>query len=408
MNAGIGYCNEPDAFLAGRIAAENALQQLGTSIPDWTLAFCSGPISRQQIFFTGVQSVVGFKSPIIGGSAIGVITNDALSYRNYPSAVAVIQSNRMQYDIAAASGLNEDETLAGKNLPHQLTCPPNPKALLLFYDSLKVPSTGDNPPILNASSLLLEGIEKGLEFHIPVFGAGLLDDYNFNHPVSVFCGSHVDTQSVAGVLLSGDFTPYFRIMHGCTPLDGVYHKITKIKGSVIYELDDQPVVEMIDHLYGDRDWRHLHPVDLLTLGVNLGGKFEPPEESNYVNRLITGVVADGKGISIFEPDLHSGTEIQFMLRDGSKMVESANKNSSHLMNQINIEGKQPILGIYIDCAGRTADYSNTSTEEAAAVQAVFNRCQVPLIGFYSAVEIAPFHKKSRGLDWTGVLLVLAE
>ena len=34
--------------------------------------------------------------------------------------------------------------------------------------------------------------------------------------------------------------------------------------------------------------------------------------------------------------------------------------------------------------------------------------KTPLLGFYSGVEIAPFLQKSRGLDWTGVLLVLAE
>jgi len=37
-----------------------------------------------------------------------------------------------------------------------------------------------------------------------------------------------------------------------------------------------------------------------------------------------------------------------------------------------------------------------------------NQYETPLLGFYSGVEIAPFLQKSRGLDWTGVLMVLAE
>jgi hypothetical protein len=30
------------------------------------------------------------------------------------------------------------------------------------------------------------------------------------------------------------------------------------------------------------------------------------------------------------------------------------------------------------------------------------------LGFYSGVEIAPLMGRSRGLDWTGVLVVIAE
>jgi hypothetical protein len=48
------------------------------------------------------------------------------------------------------------------------------------------------------------------------------------------------------------------------------------------------------------------------------------------------------------------------------------------------------------------------TEEAQEVQTVLNQYKTPLLGFYSGVEIAPLLQKSRGLDWTGVLLVFAE
>ncbi len=165
---------------------------------------------------------------------------------------------------------------------------------------------------------------------------------------------------------------------------------------------------MIDELYGNKDWRKQHPVDLLTIGINCGRRFDEPEEANYINRLITGALPDGQGIGIFEPDLASGAEIQFMLRDSSKMIESARRNSNEIMKQIRSDGKKALFGIYIDCAGRTAEQSNTITEEALEVQKVFIENQTPLIGFYSGVEVAPFLQKSRGLDWTGVLLIFAE
>ena len=127
-----------------------------------------------------------------------------------------------------------------------------------------------------------------------------------------------------------------------------------------------------------------------------------------VARLIVGVTPQGDGVVLFEPDLEPGTEIQFMLRDGQVMIDSARRNTAQVMQQIAAAGHTPRLALYIDCAGRTAMFSDTLTEEATEVQAVLNQYQVPLLGFYSGVEIAPLLGCSRGLDWTGVLLVLAE
>jgi small ligand-binding sensory domain FIST len=197
-------------------------------------------------------------------------------------------------------------------------------------------------------------------------------------------------------------------MHGCTPKDGIYHTITKMEGPVIYEIDEKPVVELIDDMYGNQDWRRQVPVKRLSIGVNHGEKFGEYNEKEYVNRLIAGVLPEGAGIVIFEPDLSPGTEILFMLRDSKKIIESARKNPAELMTRIKTDGKKPVFGLYIDCAGRTASYSDTLVEEASEICKVFNQANVPLLGFYSGVEIAPLLGKSRGLDWTGVLLVLTE
>jgi len=406
MKVGTSYCNEKNAFLSGKSLAEDAIEKGKIFRYDFVIAFCSGKLDHDDLF-KGVQSVVGTEVKIVGGSAVGIITNDYLSYEDYSAGIAIIQSDNFQHKVVVEGNLNEDEKAAGTRLAEKLANELKGKLLLLFYDSIKISATKNMQPVLNVSSFLIEGIEKNLVSTVPIIGAGLLGDYSFSS-TKQFCGSYVDSQCAVGVMLSGDFTPYFRIMHGCTPLDGVYHRITKIEGSVIYELDGKPVVEMIDELYGHDNWRNQYPVNLLTIGINCGRKFDDFKESDYINRLITGVLPDGNGIGIFEPDLAPGSEIQFMLRDSSKMIDSAVRNSRKIMEQIKSDGKKAVFGIYIDCAGRTAEKSHTITEEAAEVQKVFNENQTPLIGFYSGVEIAPFFQKSRGLDWTGVLLIFTE
>lgn len=404
MKVGIGYCNKRDAFDSGRIAASDAVRGGNINNPDLTIAFCSGQLDHEE-FSRGVKETVG-NTPVIGGSTIGIITNDDLSYKGYPSSVAIFQLDEIKFQIAAAGGLDKDEKITGCNLIKELSTTQEDKLLLIFYDSIKVPASPTSPPVMNASPPIIDGIQSILQSNVPIIGAGLLGDYQFSN-TQQFCGSNVSEQCVVGALFSGSVNVYHSVMHGCSPVDGRYRKITKMQGSVIYELDGRPIVETIDESYGDQSWREQHPLSLLTIGVNYGERFQY-QEDEYVNRLITGILPDGSGIGIFEPDLEQGMEIQFMLRDGNMMIESARNNSENLMKNINDDGKIPVFGLYINCAGRTAEQSNVETEEAAEVQRVMNKYNTPLLGFYSGVEVAPILGKSRGLDWTGVLMILAK
>lgn len=405
MRVGIGWSNDEDSFSSGKKAARLAIDQGNIDRPDLVLSFCSGQNNADE-FLAGLQSVLGSHTPIVGGSALGIITNDYLSYEGYPSGAAIIQSATVKKKIAVVGHLNEDEKTAGRKLGAHLAKGLKGKLLMVFYDSIKTPPTDTSPPIMNASPPLIEGIEETLTFRTPIIGAGTIGSYALG-PTSQFCGSYVASQTAVGVLLSGDFEPYFGIAHGCMPKDGIYHTITKIKGPILYEVDGKPVVGMIDAMYGNRHWRKQSPVNRLTIGVNHGEKYGVFKEESCVNRLIAGTLPDNKGIVLFEPDLEEGTEILFMLRNSGQMIESARKNAAQLMKQVIGDGRQPAFGLYIDCAGRTAQASHTTTEEASEVQKVFNQYGTPLFGFYSGVEVAPLLGRSRGLDWTGVLLVLA-
>jgi hypothetical protein len=402
----IGYVDEDDAFVSGKKLAESVMSEGVVERPDLALAFCTGRLDHDQ-FLKGLQSTIGTEIPVVGGSSIGVMTNDHLSYEGFPAVLALIQSDSIDFRVAAAGDLDKGEQAAGRMLAQALPDDPQAKMLLAFYDSVRVPATDTAPPVLNASMPLLAGIEKGLRSNIPILGAGLVGDYGFG-PTKQFCGSCADSQSVVSVLFSGSFQPYYRIMHGCRPLDGIYHTITKIEGSILFELDGKPVVKIIDDLFANDAWRMERPVDYLTIGVNYGKRYGEPEEDKYVNRLITGITPDGQGVGLFEPDLEQGMEIQFMLRDTERMLTSAKENSVDLVRRIENDRRRSLFGLYIDCAGRTAAHSNTPYEEASEVQKVFKKHGIPLLGFYSGVEICPLMEKSRGLDWTGVLIVFAE
>lgn len=406
MKIGVGYHNHHDGFLSGRSAASKALAQGGIDRPDLVLAFCSGNLDHPE-FLRGLRSAVGEKVPIVGGSAIGVITAEDLSYKGCPAAVAVLQSDGLRLKVFSARNLDKDEYSAGKALGGKISGTAEDRALLLFYDSVKVSPTATTPPVMNASPPLLRGIVESMKGTVPIIGAGVIGDYDFK-PTKQFCGDHVAEQSVVGVLLSGSCRVYHRIIHGCTPKDGIYHTITRMEGPFVFEMDGRPIVQIIDEMYGNSLWQTQLPVRRLSLGINYGQKYGEFRESDYVNRLVAGVLPGKDGIVLFEPDLREGMEVQFMLRDADKIMASARRNSQELLKEIHSDGGRPAFGLYIDCAGRTAEVSETLTEEAAEVQTIFREQKVPLLGFYSGVEIAPCLGQSRGLDWTGVLMVLAE
>ena len=406
MKIGIGYSNEQDSFRLGKNVAENALKNGKIDAPAMIITFCGGEVDHDA-YFRGLQTLAGEEVPIIGGSAIGIITNEHLSYDGFPAGAAIIESDTLQHIEASANNLHKNEKLAGQRLAEKLSNTIDGKLLLMFYDSIKKLPTENSPPAINGSPPLIEGIEEKLKLKVPIIGAGLVGDYNFN-ATKQFCGSFVETQSVIGSLLAGDFKPYFSIMHGCVPKDGIYRTITRAEGPFLYEVDGKPVIDMIDDQYGSKEWSTQMPVRRLTIGVNHGEKYGEFSEDQFVNRLIAGVLPDREGILLFEPDLAEGSEILFMLRNNKLMMESVQKNTEELFEKIITKGEKPVFGLYIDCAGRTALLSETLTEEASEVQNIFNRYNAPLLGFYSGVEVAPLLGKSRGLDWTGVLLVLAE
>jgi small ligand-binding sensory domain FIST len=85
------------------------------------------------------------------------------------------------------------------------------------------------------------------------------------------------------------------------------------------------------------------------------------------------------------------------------MVQSV-RNGVRLMNR-QVSGRQVLMALYIDCAGRASARSGSEIEEAEVLLDEIS-IPAPLLGFYSGVEIAPVDGRSRSLDWTAVLTVL--
>ena len=348
----------------------------------------------------GAQEVLGEAAQIVGGSAGGAITNNSLGYDGYQVGIGVLSSGVYQADVFLERDLSDNEFDVGKKLGRKLE-QSGASSVLFFYDSLKRPAA-DGGPELNLATPILEGMEQSLSSWPSVAGAGLVADAAMLQPSYLLLDDQVIKQSAMALAFSGGVQMGTLILHGCKPASP-YHTITRTEGNAVLEIDGEPALEMVDKMLGQANrmnWKDF-PF-FITLGLNRGDKFEAFDAKNYANRLCFSVDADKKALIMFEPDLQPGDEVQLMRR--SIDLDYVGDQIKEFRKQL--KSKEPFFARYIDCVGRASAYSGTEEEEASEVQRHIG--DIPLLGFYSGVEVARCGSDIQALDWTGVLCIFSD
>jgi hypothetical protein len=398
---GVGRSNHPDPFAAGAEAAQRgaALLPPGEGAA-WTLLFCGGKHDPVAVL-AGIRSIVGLV-PVVGGSAAGAMTGSGFGYSGLEVAVAFFPAALGEPAILVDEGLADRERDAGRRLGLRLHgIADERRVVLLFYDSVACSA----PYRLHPGSLLVEGIYEGLGDCRPhLVGAGTLTDMNLSDGY-VFDGTRPRKHAAVAVVLPAGIAAETAILHGCVPVSS-FMEITRIEGAEVLELDGRPALDVLEGMLGidigEDQGRALSL--MVTLGEKHGDRFADYDENRYVNRLILRVTPERRSITLFEPDFRQGSVVQIMSRDNALMVQSVRKG----VRQINerFAGDEPVLALYLDCAGRASARSGSEVEEAEVLLDTIG-IPAPLLGFYSGVEIAPVNEgHSRPLDWTAVLTVL--
>lgn len=396
--AGVGYSDETNSAAAGAAAAKAALQHAGAESPDIVFLFSSSkhdPIALRD----GVRSVVGEQARLFGGYTVGVITNDVLSCQGAQAVVLAIKSNEFVLDAFIELGMDSDEQAVGRSLGKQIAARDyqGEKSLLFMYDSVKK-SADQGKPELNLGTPLIQGMLEELKTFPSTAGVGMMGDISFS-PIYQWFDDRIEQQSATALVWSGGIRMDTVIMHGCVPASG-YHEITKVDYNTVLEIDGRPALDMITEMLGPEASQQI--ALFATLGVNKGDKFGEFEEEAYQNRLVFSVDEERRGLVMFENDLKAGMEVQLMRRqiDYDAMAASATKMLEDLGS------RRPLFALYIDCVGRASMFTGAEREEAAVIQEVIG-AKMPVMGFYTGVEIASVAGEVSPLDFTGVLCVFS-
>ena len=398
MRVGVGYSENPDTMTAGRQAALDALQQAGQNTPcDMVLLFSTARHDAQ-LLRDAVADVIGNDVPIVGGGAVGAITNDRFGYAGDQIVMAALWLEGVRCDVLSEGGLSGSEEEVGKRLGQKLAAlgTTQESPILLFYDAIDRSKGGMR---MVMATYLLQGLEQGLGFLPDLNGAGLQGDYVAS-PTRQWTGSEVAEHNALALAFTGDISIDSTIMHGCRPATG-YYTVTKSDEQTILEINGQPALPFIGKLLGSSISPDDYPFFLI-LGVNKGDKWGEFDEESYASRLCIAIDRERNGIVMFEPDMVAGTEFQIMYRslDLDYMVPRIERLFERL------QGRRPVFALYIDCAGRAAGYGGIDMEDAVMVQKTVNG-RVPILGIYTGVEIASVEGNPRGLDWTGVFCLFS-
>ena len=394
----VGYGKSPDPVLAVR----QAVAALGPApqAPRIVMAFSGGkldPFAVRQALTDALGPV-----PVVGGSAAGAISRAGTGYSGFELGLVAFDDPETAPRLVHSHGLDRDEKAAGAELGvqvrHTVT---DPSIVVMFFDS--VAST--QPPRLHYASSIVAGFNEAVgNAPVTLIGGGMLTDMNMTG-AWVFDGEGVSKHATTALIFPPCVEAETEILHGCRPVSA-FMEITRIQGATVYELDGEPALKVIERMLGlpIGGGRGGELSLVATLGQKQGDPYAPYDEKSYVNRLILSANPEAGSITLFEPDFERGAMVQIMSRDNGLMLDSVRRGVQAA--NAAVAGHDALLGLYIDCAGRASARSGSPVEEADLVVRGLDP-RIPLLGFYSGVEVAPFAgERSKPLDWTGVLTVL--
>src|ERR671938_968215 len=108
--AGVGMSRNHNPSVAGREAAQQALQKAGVAKPDFVFMF--GSIGyEQRSLVRAVRETTG-GAPLSGCSAEGTINGDDADESNFSVVVTAISSEELRWHNGIARGLVEDDSRA--------------------------------------------------------------------------------------------------------------------------------------------------------------------------------------------------------------------------------------------------------------------------------------------------------
>jgi hypothetical protein len=403
IKAGVGMSYHHNPNVAGREAAQQALQWAGVSKPDFVFMFASMGYDQHSLL-RAVRETTG-SAPLTGCSAEGTINGDNADESNFSVVVTAISSEELRWHNGLARGLEADPRAVGKRVAKDLLAhlSTDTIGLFVFPDGVK----DFVVPTENLVDNFFAGLEENLPSgrFLPMWGGGAGNNFNdWASPPYQYCDDEVITDGLSYTLLSGKARAGWAISHACIPIGGE-RIVTRSKGNIIYEIDGKPAMEVFKEyipagtLTDDRDW--------FRYAVSLSLCFKAPsymKDEEYVVRGMP-VVSMADGSITVQTEVPEGTSVWLSSRDKEKVSTGFDRMAAQIKNQL--DGGKPKLVFQFECGTR----GKLMFRDQEKLELLKNFRQsldsdAPWVGFYTVGEIGPVEEHNLRHLYTSVVLAL--
>jgi hypothetical protein len=235
---------------------------------------------------------------------------------------------------------------------------------------------------VNGSSLI-NGLETNIDSKVSITGGMCGDDARFEKTVA----SYKEDPKEGEVILIGFYGETLEISFasfgGWVPF-GPERIITKSEANILYEIDGQPALNLYKKYLGEKA-RELPQASLLyPLNVTPEGKKEP------VVRTILNINNEDFSM-ILAGDVPINSRVQLMMASVDGIADGAQNAAKLAMEN---RKQKPELAILVSCIGRKLVMSQRVEEEIEQVNETIGE-KIPMTGFYSYGEMAPFNGSSN-------------
>src|ERR687890_745204 len=376
--AGVGMSRHHNPNVAGREAAQQALEKAGVDRPDFVFLF--GSIGYEQhSLVRAVREITG-SAPLSGCSAEGTINGDDADESSFSVVVTAISSDELQWTNGLATGLENNPRAVGQRVAKELLPHLSSDAIGLF-----VFPEGRTENFDHFFVELEENLPR--DQFLPLWGGGAGNDLNLGKPTYQYCDDEVVSDGVSYALLSGEAQTAWAISHSVIPIGGE-RIVTRSQGNVIYEIDGKPATDVFkeylpeDVLAADRDW--------VRYGISLALSFKAPSYMKDEEYVVRGVpqLSLTDGSIIVQTEVEEGTSIWFSSRDKEKITTGFDRMATQIEEQL--AGEKPELVFQFECV--TRGKMMFREQEKLQLLRQFRQsldADVPWVGFYTIGEIGP-------------------
>lgn len=330
------------------------------------LVFGSRFLMGNTTVIADIKNEFPYEHIIFGSTSGEIIADQALEESIVVTAIefeksSFIVKTRNIFDFdkdAAALGRSLNQQIPKENLKH-----------------LFVLSEGS---FVNGSSLI-KGIENDKHTNVSLTGGMCGDGARFEKTYASYQQNPKEGEVVLIGFYGDTLDISFASVGGWIPF-GPERIITRSLGNILYEIDDQPALNLYKNYLGEKA-KELPQASLLyPLNVKDTGKEHP------VVRTILNIDSENQSM-ILAGDVPEGAKVQLMMAGVQGIAEGARQAADLSMQK---RKQSPGVAILVSCIGRKLVMDQRVEEEIEQVREVIGN-EVPLIGFYSYGEMAPFY-----------------